>query len=68
MDSFITALLAMFIGIYTLVCIITGKRLLCRWNFIHVTRMSAFVLQKTIRDNEEDTAHERKYEKAEEEL
>ncbi|WP_336064199.1 hypothetical protein [Priestia megaterium] len=29
---------------------------------------SAFVLQKTIRDNEEDTAHERKYDKAEEEL
>ncbi len=30
--------------------------------------MSAFVLQKTIRDNEEDTAHDRKYDKAEEEL
>ncbi len=64
--AFITALLAMFIGIYTLDASLPVKGYYAVGT-LYLT-MSAFVLQKTIRDNEEDTAHDRKYDKAEEEL
>ena len=57
--AFITALLAMFIGIYTLDASLPVKGYYAVGT-LYLT-MSAFVLQKTIRDNEEDTAHERKY-------
>jgi len=56
----------MFIGIYTLDASLPVKGYYAVGT-LYLT-MSAFVLQKTIRDNEEDAAHERKYDKAEEEL
>jgi hypothetical protein len=56
----------MFIGIYTLDASLPVKGYYAVGT-LYLT-MSAFVLQKTIRDNEEDTAHECKYDKAEEEL
>ncbi|TYR81778.1 hypothetical protein FZC66_08075 [Priestia megaterium] len=63
--AFITALLAMFIGIYTLKEPLSVKGYYAVGT-LYLT-MSAFVLQKTIRDNEEQKQNERRFEKTEEE-
>ncbi|MGC5325769.1 YiaA/YiaB family inner membrane protein [Brevibacillus sp. SYSU BS000544] len=50
--SFVLAVLAMFIGIYTLEASLPVKGYYAVTSFFLI--MSCFVLQKTIRDNQED--------------